>query len=236
MKKNQLLYYSIKYQGNYFKIKNALLNNEPYHVIRSKNNYFTILDKEYPLSLKRLKQPPYILYYLGDISLLKNSLISIVGSRNATNYGKKMTSLIVEDLNKDYTIVSGMALGIDKIAHQSALNTIAVLGSGINYVYPYSNLDLYNDLIKNHLVISEYPNFTKPKPYYFIARNRIVAALGEALIVTQATRISGTFSTVDYALDLGKNIYTIPYQMDDLSGSGCNYLLQEGASFFEFKK
>ncbi len=126
-----------------------------------------------------------------------------------------------------------MAKGIDTYAHIGSMKhgkTIAVLGSGINFIYPKSNEKLYNDLADNHLIISEYPDMCIPRPYYFPFRNRIIAALASKVYVTQASIRSGTMITVNEALELNKDIYVLPYRIDDYFGSGCNYLIQQGAN------
>ena len=124
-----------------------------------------------------------------------------------------------------------MALGIDSIAHQGSIDnegkTIAVLGSGIDYIYPLANKKLYYDIINKGLVISEYPNLTSPKPINFKNRNRIIAALSNKVIVTEANLRSGTMNTVKWALDIGIDIYCVPSRNN--LNSGCNKLIQEGA-------
>lgn len=231
--RNRILYYAHKYSGDYNKIKKAVESNEPFKNIISKSDFITIYDIGYPDKLKNLKKPPFILFYKGDISLLKKASIGIVGSRKISIYGQKYTRIITKHLAKKYVVVSGLAAGVDGEAHKVALkygSSIAVLGSGINYVYPKSNTSLYNEMIKSNLVISEYPDDVIPKPYFFPFRNRIIAALSESIIVTQATIRSGTMLTVNEALELNKSVYVLPYRIDDQDGNGCNYLIQQGAN------
>lgn len=231
--RNRILFYAIKYSGDYNKIKKALIKNEPFKKIKCKYNFIVLGDSLYPDNLLRLNKPPFILFYKGDISLLQKSCIGIVGSRRITFYGRKYTKLISENLSKKYVIVSGLAAGVDSEAHRSAIingNTIAVLGCGINYVYPKSNINLYKEIIANNLIISEYPNDVVPKPYYFPFRNRIIAALSKSIVVTQAAIRSGTMLTVNEALELNKDVYVIPYSINERAGSGCNYLIQQGAN------
>lgn len=233
MMRKQILYYAIKYDGNYDKIHKAIERNESIQETTYTGDYVTILDLEYPDKLLELNKPPYILFYKGDITLLKQSAIGIVGSRDAKSYAISMTKKFVSTLQNNI-IVSGMAKGIDTVAHQSALlfkhRTIAVLGSGINYIYPYENKNLYHYLAKHELVISEYPNNVKPKPYYFPFRNRIIAALSDELYVMQASLRSGTLLTVNDALELNRDIYVLPYRINDKEGKGCNMLIQQGAN------
>ncbi len=232
MDRKLLINYAIKYQGNYSLILKAIKNEEDI-IINNNVDAITILDDDYPTSLKELKYPPFVLFYIGDRSLLNMTKISIVGSRIVNEYGIQCTEVIVDKLNTKYCIVSGLAKGIDALAHEYALKkhkTIAVLGSGINYVYPKSNNWLYNILKFDHLIISEYPFICEPRKYYFPWRNRIIAALGEKLIVVQAKENSGTMLSVNEALSLNKEIYVIPHPVDDELGVGCNKLIQEGAN------
>jgi len=232
MKQIQLLYYALKYYGNYDRIMYAIYTNEYWEKVETNLLYITILDDEYPVSLRMLKKPPYVLFYKGDISLLKEKKCSIVGSRKPCAYAIEFTINATKMLSDKFVVVSGLAKGIDGIAHQSAIDrgkTIAVLGSGINYCYPKENEELYETISLEHLVISEYPNALPPKKYYFPFRNRLIAALGDFLLVTQAGNRSGTMITVNDALDLGKEIYTIPYSIDNTCGDGCNILIEQGA-------
>ena len=231
--RNRILFYAIKYEGDYNKIKKAIKHKELFKVVKTQSDFIVIGDLNYPKKLLSLKKPPFILFYKGDINLLNKVCVGIVGSRKTTTYGLRYTSLISKTLANKYVIVSGMAKGVDRQAHISAINagkTIAVLGSGINYIYPKSNTDVYNKLISNNLVISEYPGTVAPKPYFFPFRNRIIAALSKSIVITQATMRSGTMLTVNEALELNKDVYVLPYSIDDITGSGCNYLIQQGAN------
>lgn len=156
--------------------------------------------------------------------------------RKPSNYGLKMTTKVTCSLiKKGYTIISGMALGVDAISHRTAIynggKTIAVLGSGINYPYPKRNRDIYDVLKENHLVISEYPGSLPPKKEYFPIRNRLIAGLSKRLLVTEAKLKSGTMITVNYALNQGKDVYAVPSSLDS-ENIGCNHLIQLGASLF----
>ena len=227
-----LAQYSYKYEGDWNKICKAIINKESIENINIHEKYITIFDDEYPESLKKLRFPPWVLFYKGDISLLKKECISIVGSRNACNYGEDITRKIVNS-NKNKVIVSGLAKGIDAIAHDEAIKctkTIAVIGCGLNHVYPLENIKLYKIIEKDHLIISEYPCFTKVKKYHFPFRNRIIAALSEKLFVTQARVKSGTMLTVNEALNLSKEVYVVPYPLFLKEGEGCNLLISEGAN------
>ena len=204
-------------------------------------DYLYLTSGEYPRNfLNCLKCPPIVLFYKGDISLLTNTVgrkyIAIVGSRNASDYGRRSVGEIVKSLPDESIIVSGLAKGIDRAAHEAALDnglkTIAVLGNGIDYVYPSENKDLYERIVENGgLLLSEYPNLTKPKPDQFVFRNRIVAAISDFLLIGEAYDRSGSSTTVNYALNCGKPVGCIPFPRD--SKSLCNKLIKDGALLVE---
>lgn len=231
--RNCILAYAIRYQGNWSKIAQAISTKESYKPIHTSDTYITILDDVYPDCLKELRFPPWILFYEGDIHLLNDEMVSIVGSRDCSRYGMDCTKDVIQHLPRSQTIVSGLAKGIDACAHHYALSyrhkTIGVIGCGLDIPYPKENIDLYKQLSKNHLIISEYPRGTPPRKENFPWRNRIIAALGKVLIVTEAKRHSGTLLTVNEALNLDRDIYCIPYPYDDLKGEGCNLLISQGA-------
>ena len=197
----------------------------------------TYFDEEYPERLKQVRCAPFVLFYLGDISLIKNTnlCLSVVGTRKPTAYGAKVTDKLISGLSKDIVIVSGMALGIDAIAHYSAirhgLKTVAVLGSGVDICYPLTNLSLYNRLKKNYLVISEHPPGFTPAYWDFPVRNRIVAGLSKAVLVTEAKRKSGTTTTMAYALEAQIDILCVPSQ--ELGDSACNLCIKDGGYLVE---
>lgn len=220
------------HHGEYHAIKKALKNRE---FVEKKfcDHAITILDDLYPKELKELDQPPYVLFYKGNIQLLKHrNRIAIIGSRNPSEYGIESTRRLVNEIDKDIIIVSGLAKGIDGLAHQQALHKnkcIGVLGCGIDRVYPYENTKLFQELGKHHLLLSEYPSTTPGLKHHFVARNRIIAALSNHIFVMSATQKSGTLITVDFALALNKEISVLPYNIDDDSGVGCNNLITSGA-------
>ncbi len=231
MDKKALIYYSHKYNGEYNLILKAIYNKEPYECLDI-NNCFTIYDDIYPKEFLKLNKPPLVIYYYGNLSLLKKAKIAIVGSRDVDEVASVLTKKITEILSKKYIIVSGMAKGVDAIAHENSLlnGTIAILGSGIDYIYPKVNEALYKKICKNGLIISEYPNKAKPLASHFPFRNRLIAALGNKLIVTCAKTRSGTFTTVNEALELNKDVYVLPYRYDDYNSIGSNELIEEGAN------
>lgn len=236
-----LIYFSLKYQGSQREVMNALKNKEPVvqdHVMLKvqeiKSKVLTILDDEYPNYFKDYYQPPLVLYYYGDISLLKKKpILAVVGSRNNSVYGQKVTKELINKLcfKKNITIVSGMARGIDTIAHSEALEqgagTIAILGSGIDYPYPKENEWLYQKIKKQGLVISEYPSDLKPNKMNFPVRNRLIAFACDKLLITEAKKNSGSLITLRFVLDVGKDVLCVPDQI--FSDSECNRLIQQGA-------
>lgn len=239
-----ILYFALKYNGDYKSIYEAIKNKEEIDQKeldgiekKIKCKYVTILDKEYPNRLKIIGNPPIILFYYGDIKLLNYSkIIAIIGNREHSQYGSDMTQEIVKGM-KEYNSVtiSGMAIGIDAIAHKTSLEnnikTIAVLGGGIDYCYPISNKKIYEGIKERGLIISEYPNDIVPEPKNFLIRNRIIAALADAIVVTEAKYKSGTMNTVAYGLEYGKDIYAVPHLAN--VNSGCNYLIKQGATLIE---
>ena len=208
---------------------------EKYYEIAKNSDYkyTTFFSSDYPECFKKEYMPPFVIFYHGDLSLAysigKN--IAVVGSREMSDYGKYMTQIIVEDIAKDYTVVSGMAIGIDTVAHETAIKnggrTIAVLGGGINYCYPLRNRYLYEKIKENHLVISEYPGDLVPETHCFPRRNRLIAMLSGSVLVTEAHERSGTLTTVMFALQYNRLILGVPYLATD--HSECNRLIAEGA-------
>lgn len=225
---------AVKYHGSYEKIAEAIKNCERIALSEWHGPVITILDKEYPISLKQLRYPPFVLFYKGNPELLNQKGVSIIGSRQPESYGVEMTKQIVRSCDRSYVIVSGLAKGIDAIAHQEALNTsrktIGIIGCGIDRIYPLENAQLYQDLSNHGLILSEYPGFTPPRKHHFPFRNRLIAALSAKCIVTAATLKSGTMLTVNEALTLGKEVICIPYPIGSISGEGCNLLISQGAS------
>lgn len=205
-----------------------------------KNNnvgFITVKDKEYPESLKNIEYAPYGLFYKGDISLLQGRVVSIVGSRNCSEYGIEVTKLLTKELNSyNITIISGGARGIDSVAHRTTVlnkgKTIVVLGCGIDIVYPSENKLLFQSIEDTGLIISEFLPGTKPFGYNFPRRNRIISALSELIIVVEATNKSGSLITANYALEQGKDVMAVPGSIFYKGSSGCNKLIYDGAEIF----
>lgn len=193
-------------------------------------------DTKYPEELKHIYDSPKCLYCLGNTELLNNTnKLAIIGCRDYSEYGKNIAKKFAYELSKKgIVIVSGGARGIDSFAHQGAVaakkGTIVVLGNGLDYVYPPENKKLEDEILKNNgLLISEYPNGTRPSKHTFPARNRIISALSKGILVVEAKEKSGTLITVDFGLEQGKNIYAIPGDINSMNTIGTNQLIKEGA-------
>lgn len=193
----------------------------------------TIYDKNYPKNLRYIYNPPKVLYYKGDLLESDYLSLSIVGSRKATNYGVWAAMKFANELSKiGITIVSGMAQGIDTYAHKGALDSggrsIAVLGSGIDIIYPYCNKNLYYELVDKGAVLSEYFIGTKPFHYNFPRRNRIISGLSLGVVVIEAKEKSGTLITVEHAIEQGKEVFAVPGNINSIFSKGTNRLIKEG--------
>lgn len=196
----------------------------------------TIYDIDYPISLLQYEDAPFGIFYKGNISTVNEKKnISIVGSRKCTRYGIDVTNSMVEQLSPyEINIVSGMAKGIDSVAHRAAIknniNTIAVLGSGIDVIYPKENYRLYHEVLENSgCIISEFPLGTPPLSRNFPMRNRIISGMCELLVVTEGGEKSGTLITVGAALEQGKNIIVVPGSIFSSESKGTNKLIKDGA-------
>jgi DNA processing protein len=202
-------------------------------LVKREINFITIQDDKYPILLKELYDPPAILYYKGKIE--DDSLkIGIVGSRRATSYGLEATAELAEGLAKSgITIVSGMAIGIDTAAHRAALDangrTIAVLGCGIDQIYPSRNLNLVKEIIGNGAIVSEFPIGVPPFRRNFAIRNRLISGLSRGVLITEATEKSGSLITAACALEQNREIFAVPGSIYNLNSQGPNNLLKMGA-------
>jgi DNA processing protein len=191
-------------------------------------------DAEYPSMLRDLADPPPVLFLWGRAELLSTPRITIVGARKATARARDFAQRLASALARSgYTVVSGMALGIDGRAHVGALDacggTIAVLGRGPDRAYPASHGRLFRDIVASGLVVSEFLPGTPALPYHFPRRNRVLAAIGQAVVVVEASRRSGALITVEHALDLGVDVYAVPGPVDQTTCEGSNALLADGA-------
>ena len=188
-------------------------------------------DENSPNRLKDLPAAPLLLYAKGDASLLNSDCFSIVGTRIPSNYGKFVTEKLARELAEaGLTIVSGLAYGVDSLSHRSALEvggkTIAVLGGGLNHIYPEANTNLAEEIMKKGLVISEYPPFSPPTKYTFPLRNRIIAGLSLGTLITEASKKSGTIHTKDYTLDYGRDLFAVPGNINSSKSELPNELIR----------
>lgn len=199
-------------------------------------SFWTPADADYPALLFAINDPPPVLYYRGQLRL--NSLdaltVGIVGTRSPSPYGKRWTQRLSHKLTvQGGVIVSGLAAGIDTEAHQSCLKikglTIAVLGTGTDIIYPHRNRELYEQIVATGLVVSEYPDGTPPDKTHFPRRNRIIAGLSRALLVTEAPARSGALITARLANDYCREVYALPCALDNRQGEGCLHLINQGA-------
>lgn len=216
-------------------INGVVLQNETERILEQnqKHQIETIFynSEEYPQKLNRVSDAPIVLYKRGGIDLNPQKTIGIVGTRRATRYGKKITSEIVqESLCSHPCVISGLAFGIDVKAHESALennlSTIAVMACGVDTIYPASHKNIGMKIIENGAVISEYPVGTKADPRFFPARNRILAALCDALIVVQAAKTGGALITANMAHDYNRPVFAVPGELHSTYSEGCNLLIK----------
>ncbi len=194
----------------------------------------TIFDKDYPNRLNYIYDSPKVLYRKGKFSNKDELSMAIVGSRKATSYGKWATEKFVKELVKlDVTIVSGLALGIDGIAHRAALEeggrTIGVLGNGLDTIYPKKNKDIYENIPQNGAIITEYFLGVPPLAYNFPQRNRIISGISLGVIVIEAKEKSGSLITANHALEQGKEVFALPGNINSIFSKGTNKLIKDGA-------
>ena len=222
---------------------NEIINNtyrhnlDKYLKYMNENNIdiITIKDKNYPDKLKVIYDPPIVLYLKGNKNILNEKSVAIVGCRLCTRYGKDIAKKMAYNLSlNNINVISGLAKGIDAFAHKGSLagrgKTIAIVGCGLDRVYPEENIGLFNDIIKsNGAIVSEYIIGTKPLSKNFPKRNRIISGIANGVIVVEAREKSGTLITVDFALEQGKNIYAVPGNIDNLNSYGTNELIKQGA-------
>lgn len=217
--------------------ENIRKNIEKHIIYMEKNkiDIISIKDKEYPKILKEIYDPPISLYIKGNKNILNNRSIAIIGCREASDYGKRAAKYFSYNLaNKNINIVSGLAKGVDSYAHIGTLSTvgktIAVVGNGLDSVYPIENKELLYKILKNDgAIISEYPLGIKPEKMNFPARNRIISGMSKGIIVIEAKKKSGTLITVDFALEQGRDVYVIPGNINSVNSIGTNELIKQGA-------
>ncbi len=194
---------------------------------------FSIQDSVYPEPLREMYNPPVLLFYQGDLSLLHQAKLGFVGSRDCSQQGVASVQKIIKEMGNHFVVVSGLARGIDTASHIAAMKnggkTIAVIGTGLDVNYPRENYQLQAYIAKNHLLLSEYGPGDKPLKYHFPERNRIIAGLSRGVLVTEAKLRSGSLITCERALEEGRDVFAIPGNIVDQLSDGCHHLIQEGA-------
>lgn len=198
----------------------------------------TFSDPSYPSQLRKIHGPPMLLYLLGKEIPPKTPLVALVGSRHPTPYGLKGAEGLAQGLaRRGLGVVSGMARGIDSAAHGGSLGgkgyTVAVLGTGIDIIYPASNRKLFQEISLRGTVLSEFPPGTPPEPRNFPIRNRVISGLSRAVVVVEATMSSGSLITASLALDQGREVFAVPGSINSFKSRGCHRLIKEGAALVE---
>lgn len=196
-------------------------------------NWLTYWSENYPKNLKNIFDPPILLYYKGTLNNDDTNSVAIVGTRMASQYGKTFASRFAEELaGKEITVVSGMARGIDSAAHRGALKsggrTLAIIGSGLDVIYPPENKHLFNQISENGAVITEYKLGTKPDAQNFPKRNRIISGISLGTLVVETKIKGGALQTASFALDQNREVFAIPGNLGKPQSEGCNLLIQKG--------
>ena len=211
------------------------LKQEEINLVKNKIQIVTIFDKDYPIKLKEIYDPPVVLYIKGNKEILNSYCIAMVGCRMCSNYGKQQAEKFSFMLAKNnVTVVSGLARGIDRYSHLGTLaangKTIAVLGNGLHMIYPMENLELARKIISTGgVIVTEYPFETNPEKENFPKRNRIISGISDSVIVVEAKRRSGSIITAELALEQGKDVYGVPGNIDSKNSEGTNELIKDGA-------
>ena len=220
---------------NIVEVKNERLLD--YHIKYMKENNIDIIhicEENYPQILREIYDPPISLYINGNENIFNKKSIGIVGCRECSEYGKNAAKYFAYNLAKEnICIVSGLARGVDSYAHLGSLSTgrtIAVLGNGLDMIYPKENAMLANEIIKRGgTIISEYPCGVRPNKMNFPARNRIISGISDGIIVVEAKEKSGTLITVDFALEQGRDVFVVPGNINSINSVGTNELIKQGA-------
>ena len=221
-----------EYDKMVYELDDVLLDNYIANLTKQGITVCTYASDTYPLTLANTASPPMVLYCKGDLSLLKSLCVAVVGTRRVSKYGKEITHKFAFDMAyAGITIVSGLADGVDSIAHKACLDaggkTIAVLGGGFNNLYPASNVPLANEILqKGGLIITEYKPSMAPASFTFPARNRIIAGLSRGVLITEATLKSGSMHTKEYALENGRDVFAVPGRITDIYSEGCNQIIK----------
>lgn len=204
---------------------------------RKKYSILTLEDEDYPEYLRETFDPPFVLYCAGKVEALKGPAVSVVGARKPSPYGRAVAEKLARELaSRGIVVVSGMARGIDSIAHWGALEggkTVAVLGSGLENIYPRENRRLFEKIIERGAVISEFPAKSRPLGFHFPIRNRIISGLSLALVVVEATKKSGSLISARLALDQNREVMAVPGNITSDLSQGTNWLIKTGAKLIE---
>ncbi|PQP80599.1 DNA-protecting protein DprA [Paenibacillus sp. PCH8] len=227
LRKDQALRLAHQFDVNWIESRREQVYQQGIEVI-------TYLDQNYPILMKETVQPPWVMYGRGDLSLLHNSSIAMVGTRMPTVYGRKVGEKMAEQLcSAGLTIVSGLARGIDSACHEAVLRakgkTIAVFGTGIDHIYPLENTSLAERIAETGLLLSEYPPGTRARQGLFPERNRIIAGLTLGTLVVEADIRSGSLITADAALEAGRDVFAVPGPITSPKSRGAHNLIRQGA-------
>ncbi len=200
----------------------------------AEQTFLTWLSPAYPKELQNLFQRPLILFYIGNIALLDYPKLAFVGARDATSYARQVVCKVIPKIvEQNFVIVSGLAKGVDSYSHEIAIRaggaTIGVIGCGLDICYPREACDLFIEMRKNHLILSEYPKGTAVQRYHFPMRNRIIAGLSKGTCVIEAKEKSGSLITAQLALEYGKEVFAVPGEIISGQSNGCHQLIQDGA-------
>ena len=204
------------------------------NLLRDNIHWTHLTKKDYPFRLKNIGDPPLMFFYKGRLPEEDRPSVAIVGARECSPYGEKTANMFARELSSaGVQIISGMARGIDGISQRGSIsvggNTFGVLGCGVDVIYPEDNKDLFNDILKDGGIISEFNPGTEPLRTYFPSRNRIISGLSDVVLVVEARKRSGTYITVTQALDQGREVFAVPGRITDALSDGCNNLIAAGA-------
>ena len=210
--------------------------NEIGYIVDNEVRVYSILDADYPFRLRNLPDPPVLLFVRGNVELNQYRTVAIVGTRRATDYGRKLVNELVEGIQGLHTcIISGLALGVDGYAHQAALDcelpTIGVLGHGVDRIYPGQHRQLAKAMLENGGIISEFFSNTHPDRENFPRRNRIISGLSEAVIVIESKQHGGSMITADIANGYNRDVFAFPGRITDEYSEGCNYLIRTNRAY-----
>lgn len=223
-------------------IRNRAFSSDPLLEMKCAEEFgvkiITFSEPAYPRQLKEIYDPPMVLYTKGEKIPNNLTFVAIVGSRNASHYGLTASEELAQGVaRRGLGVISGMARGIDSAAHWGCINgkgfTIAVLGTGIDNIYPSSNKKLFHKITEIGVVISEFPFGTRPVPNNFPIRNRIISGISKGVIVVEATKNSGSLITASLALDQGREVFAVPGSINSFKSSGCHFLIKQGARLIE---